>query len=156
MPQNSLPASPVRLLDPDKSAEVDFCPTASDISPRSTAIQQNSQRVSSMNDASTHSGGCGMQPAMQGSVHDPPTSGNLRGRPPGCTRKASRTQQLMRNLRPRADRNASAATSGDLGEQEDMSTSEETCSKPGTEVPSLRRSERVKTMQTFYDASTGR
>ena len=91
---------------------------------------------------------------MQGSTHDPPTSGKLRGRPQGCTRKAFRTQQLLRNLLPRVGRNASAATSGDLGEQEDMSTPEETCGE--TEVPSLRRSERVKTIPKFYDASTGR
>ncbi len=114
-----------------------------------TALPQDLQRISSAIDA----------PATLGGVlaHEPPTSGKLRGRPPGCiTKKASRAQQLLRNLQPCGDWNASAATRGDFGEQEDMSTSKETCSKPGTEVPSPRRSERVKTVQKLYDASTGR
>jgi len=167
-PTVNVPVFPVRIADSDTDNEFSrtmpdglqtdsssalgpagesSSPPTSDL-PSSTAIPQYTQQVTSANDAPATSAG--------DTVHDPPTSGKLHGRPPGCTKKASRTQQLLRNLLPRVDRNASSATSGECGEQADTSTSEETCSKPGTEVPSLRRSGRVKTAQKFYDASTGR
>ena len=65
----------------------------------------------------------GLRSAAQGSASEASTSGRPRGRPPGPSRKATRTQQLLRNLRPRIDRNAPTTTGGDMGEQADASTS---------------------------------